>query len=79
MSYAWSQLLLRKDPRPPPSCGICRNPVSLETAKTDEYGLAVHQKCYFLKIKLPAVATGAMARPTSKVVQLPSFLGHYTI
>lgn len=53
--------------------------MSLETAKTDEYGLAVHQKCYFLKIKLPAVATGAMARPTSKVVQLPSFLGHYTI
>jgi hypothetical protein len=29
-----------------PSCAICRQPVRLETAKTDENGQPVHEDCY---------------------------------
>ncbi len=33
-----------------PDCCICNNPVPLETSKTDEYGQAVHEECYVLKL-----------------------------
>jgi len=33
-----------------PCCCICNSPVVLETGKTDEYGLAVHEECYVLKL-----------------------------
>ena len=29
-----------------PLCAICKQPVSLESSKTDEYGSAVHEECY---------------------------------
>jgi|HubBroStandDraft_4_1064222.scaffolds.fasta_scaffold63053_1 hypothetical protein len=32
------------------SCLICDKPVRLETAKTDEFGNAVHEECYVLSI-----------------------------
>jgi hypothetical protein len=32
------------------NCSICNKPVSLETAKTDEFGRAVHQECYLFKV-----------------------------
>jgi hypothetical protein len=35
-----------------PMCGICNEPVRLETSKTDETGRAVHEECYILKVKL---------------------------
>ncbi len=35
-----------------PVCLICGSQVSLEQAKTDEGGRAVHECCYLLKIKL---------------------------
>ena len=31
-------------------CAICREPVNLSTAKTDEDGQVVHDQCYFVKI-----------------------------
>jgi len=31
-------------------CSICELPVSLETAKTDEYGRAIHEECYASKM-----------------------------
>ena len=36
-------------------CAICREPVRLETSKTDEDGHAVHEECYLAKIggKIP--------------------------
>jgi anti-sigma regulatory factor (Ser/Thr protein kinase) len=34
-----------------PDCGICNNPVLLETTKTDENGQAVHEECYVLKVR----------------------------
>jgi hypothetical protein len=33
-----------------PSCCICNDPVLLETSNTDEYGQAVHEECYVLKV-----------------------------
>jgi len=33
-----------------PSCCICNDPIPLERSKTDEYGQAVHEECYVLKV-----------------------------
>ncbi len=30
-----------------PICPICHDPVSLESANTDEHGCAVHEDCYW--------------------------------
>ena len=35
-------------------CNICDQPVSLETAKADEYGRAIHEECYATKLQLKA-------------------------
>jgi hypothetical protein len=35
-----------------PICPICAKAVALETAKTDEVGTAIHDRCYLLKLKL---------------------------
>jgi len=32
------------------TCRICKKPVNLELAKTDELGRTVHEGCYLLKI-----------------------------
>src|SRR5579859_1061466 len=34
-----------------PRCPICDRTVRLETAKTDELGMAIHDNCYWLKLK----------------------------
>ena len=36
--------------QPVPACCICSSPLLLETCKTDEYGEAVHEECYVLKV-----------------------------
>jgi hypothetical protein len=33
-----------------PLCAFCKQPVEMQTAKTDEHGNAVHEHCYFLKL-----------------------------
>jgi hypothetical protein len=33
------------------SCRICGMPVRVESAKTDEYGLAIHEECYVTELK----------------------------
>ena len=35
-----------------PLCLVCKTPVPLETAKTDERGEAIHEECYVLKVKV---------------------------
>ena len=35
-----------------PRCSLCDKPVPLDTSKTDEYGKAVHEECYLLKMRL---------------------------
>jgi hypothetical protein len=37
-----------------PDCGICNDPVLLETTNTDENGQAVHEECYVLKVRAAA-------------------------
>ena len=34
-----------------PICPICREPVRLEDAKTDEDGRAIHEDCYCASVK----------------------------
>jgi hypothetical protein len=38
-------------------CGICNKPVKLETSKIDEFGKAVHDGRYLLKVSLPRAIT----------------------
>jgi hypothetical protein len=33
-------------------CPICGSAVPLESAKTDELGIAIHDDCYLLKLRL---------------------------
>jgi len=33
-----------------PSCHLCKKPVVLELAKTDEHGRTVHEGCYLLNV-----------------------------
>jgi hypothetical protein len=33
-------------------CPVCNKPVSLESAKTDEHGRAIHEDCYVLALRL---------------------------
>jgi hypothetical protein len=33
-------------------CSLCNDPVDLRTAKTDEYGKAIHEKCYLLQMQM---------------------------
>jgi hypothetical protein len=33
-----------------PKCALCKKSVKLEESKTDEYGQAVHEKCYVSKL-----------------------------
>ena len=45
-------------------CRICREPVNLQTAKADENGKAVHEKCYAQKVlsKRTSAANSAAGR-----------------
>jgi hypothetical protein len=39
-------------------CRICRKPVPVETAKTDDRGQAVHEECYIVSLtQKPATST----------------------
>jgi hypothetical protein len=35
-----------------PLCSICKKPIDLTVAKTDEDGKAIHEECYLLKFGL---------------------------
>jgi hypothetical protein len=35
-----------------PTCWICGRPVSKENRKIDEYGFAMHEACYVVKVAL---------------------------
>jgi len=41
---------VERSPQPETECSICKKPVALETANTDEDGNAVHEQCYVLKM-----------------------------
>ena len=53
-------------------CVICNQPVSLETANTDEDGRPVHGECYTLAAKLKLATTlPERAPPTSEIIRCP--------
>jgi hypothetical protein len=33
-------------------CCLCCDPVDLRTAKTDEYGKAIHEECYVVRTRM---------------------------
>ena len=45
-----------------PQCPICNKAVPLETAKADEYGRAIHEHCYLLKVCLEDATTPSRLR-----------------
>jgi hypothetical protein len=45
-------------------CRICDKPVTLETAKTDGAGNAVHEECYALKVNLEKASQNGHAHST---------------
>ena len=52
-------------------CWICGHAVDLETCKTDEYGMAVHENCYVLKLALAKESKRLMVRmPPHRVTAL---------
>ena len=46
-----------------PRCAICRNSVNLRVSKTDEYGRAVHEYCYVLKLLSKKPITAKTGHP----------------
>jgi hypothetical protein len=40
-----------------PNCSICNEPVDIKTAKTNEDGKAVHDKCYLDRLRHDPVTT----------------------
>lgn len=64
-----------------PACSICKEPVELETAKTDECGRAIHESCYLLKLASSVnVSAGASSKcpdrhTLNSVPQFRSMLG----
>jgi|GraSoiStandDraft_44_1057316.scaffolds.fasta_scaffold83519_3 hypothetical protein len=46
-----------------PLCSICFQPVPLESAKTEEHGLPVHENCYFIKLKLERATNPVATTP----------------
>jgi hypothetical protein len=53
-NYTWLYHTVPTGAQRLPSCCICNDPVLLETSNTDEYGQAVHEECYVLKVCLKA-------------------------
>ena len=49
-------------------CWICSHALDLETCKTDEHGMAVHENCYVLKIGLANESTRLMAKKTAHAI-----------
>jgi hypothetical protein len=52
-------------------CWICGHAVDLETCKSDEHGMAVHENCYVLKVALTKESKRLMVRkPAQRVTAL---------
>jgi hypothetical protein len=49
-------------------CWICGHAVELETCKTDEHGMAVHEDCYMLKAALAKESMPIMVRKPARGV-----------
>jgi hypothetical protein len=52
-------------PESPFLCCLCCDPVDLRTAKTDEYGKAIHEECYVLRMRMTRGMLWSSENPTS--------------
>ena len=50
-------------------CWICGNAVDLESCASDEQGMAVHEKCYALKLALATESRRLMIRKPARAVR----------
>src|SRR5215472_11049585 len=55
-------------------CWICGNAVDLQTCKTDEYGMAVHENCYVAKLALSSETNRLSNRPSRSSSHQPFVL-----
>jgi hypothetical protein len=51
-----------------PVCSVCKRPIRLETAKTDENGEAVHEDCYLQRLMV-LLQTGGCSTPNNSPTQ----------
>lgn len=45
-------------------CAICSQPVSVETAKTDSYGKAIHDECFLDSVRGKTAASRTQPTPS---------------
>ncbi len=53
-------------------CCLCGDPVDLRTAKTDEYGKAIHEDCYVLRMRMNRGMLRPTQDPSSEANQIAS-------
>jgi hypothetical protein len=51
-------------------CSLCNDPVDLRTAKTDEYGKAIHEDCYVLRMRMKRGMLRSSQDPSSEATRL---------
>ena len=51
-----------------PICSVCKQPIRLETAKTDENGKAVHDDCYLQRL-MSLLRVGGRGTPNNSPTQ----------
>ena len=55
---------MARSAQPELTCSLCNKPVSLDTAKTNEAGLPVHEECYVVRQALLYVTRVTQQRST---------------
>ena len=51
-------------------CCLCGDPVDLRTAKTNEYGKAIHEDCYVLRMRMKRGVLRPSQDPSSEANQI---------
>jgi hypothetical protein len=51
-------------------CCLCGAPVDLRTTKTDEYGKAIHEDCYVLRMRMKRGMLRSSQDPSSEATRL---------
>ena len=50
-------------------CWICGNELDLKTCSIDEYGMAVHEDCYFVKVAFATESMRIIARKPAQRIR----------
>jgi hypothetical protein len=52
-----------------PKCAICEGPVAIEESKTNEYGQAVHERCYVSRLMARRAAPQCFDRQRTDILE----------